>query len=180
MTAASPPLPYKIACLCYLFDAQGQVLLLHRHRPPNQDLYSPIGGKLEQAEGESPTACAVREIAEEVGLTVCERDLHLTGIVSERAFGGQCHWLMFLYEVTRPVTVTRTAFDEGLLEWHAPESLTALAIPETDREVIWPQFWRHRGGFFMAHIDCQGPMLRWQLEQSMPPATSRSLERSGL
>lgn len=162
------PLPYKIAVLCYLFDAQGRVLLLHRRKPPNQSLHSPVGGKLEQAIGESPTTCAVREIFEETGLVVQSSDLHLTGIVSESGFENRCHWLMFLYEITRPVEVSCTTFDEGTLEWHEAADLPSLDLPETDRQVIWPLFWRHRGGFFMAHIDCAGPGLTWQLEQSSP------------
>lgn len=159
-------LPYKIAVLCYLFDERGRVLLLHRVKPPNRDLYSPIGGKLEQAIGESPTACAQREIKEEAGLDIDLTDLHLTGIVSETAYLGETHWLMFLYEVTRPVSIPEEAmsFDEGRLEWHDRDSIQALPIPETDRGVIWPLFWEHRGGFFAAHIDCNGP-LRWRLEQ---------------
>lgn len=174
--AANEPLPYKIAVLCYLFDAQGRVLLLHRIKPPNRHLYSPIGGKLETALGESPTACAAREIKEEAGLDIELADLHLTGVVSEAGFEGQAHWLMFLYEVTRPVELPPEAMemDEGRLEWHAPEQIQSLPIPETDTQVIWPQFWAHRGGFFAAHIDCTGPQLRWSLEQSAritgPPA----------
>jgi len=159
-------LPYKIAVLCYLFDEQGRVLMLHRCKPPNRDLYSPVGGKLEQALGESPTACAVREIQEETGLTVTADDLHLTGLVSESAFDDQMHWLMFLYEVTHPVHVERTTFDEGTLEWFTPEALDDLPIPATDRQVLWPQFWAHRGRFFAAHIDCAGGGLSWRLEQS--------------
>lgn len=172
-----PHLPYKIAVLCYLFDEQGRVLLLHRVKPPNRHLYSPIGGKLEQAHGESPTACAAREIREEAGLDIELSDLHLTGVVSETAFEGQTHWLMFLYEVTRPVTIRPEAmtFDEGRLEWHAPGMIGQLPIPDTDKQVIWPLFWRHRGGFFAAHIDCTGPELAWRVEQSAPtngPPTS--------
>ncbi|WP_432798619.1 NUDIX hydrolase [Poriferisphaera sp. WC338] len=162
-------LPYKIAVLCYLFDEDGQVLLLHRRRPPNQDLYSPVGGKLEQGIGESPTTCAVREIYEETGLTVTASDLHLTGIVSEAGFDDRMHWLMFLYEVTHPVKVTRTSFDEGTLEWHSREKIGKLPIPHTDRDVIWPQFWAHRGGFFMAHIDCHKGSTEFSLEQSYYP-----------
>lgn len=158
-------LPYRIAVLCYLFDAEGRILLLHRRKPPNQDLYSPIGGKLETGIGESPTACAIREIKEEVGLTVTAGDLHLTGIVSEQGYENECHWLMFLYELTRPVTITPTEFDEGRLEWHRVEALDRLPIPQTDREVIWPLFVQHRRRFFMVHITCLGQKMTWQLEQ---------------
>ncbi len=161
----SDPLPYKIAVLCYLFDEAGRLLLLHRVRPPNQDLYSPIGGKLEQDIGESPTTCAIREIHEETGLTVTAQQLHLTGIVSESGFEDTCHWLMYLYEVTHPVDVKPMMIDEGELDWHKPESLPNLSIPQTDREVIWPLFWRYRKRFFMAHIDCTTDPLRWRLEQ---------------
>lgn len=152
------PLPYKIAVLCYLFDQEGRVLLLHRRKPPNQDLYSPIGGKLEQALGESPTACAVREIAEETGLSVRPSDLHLTGIVSETAYENQTHWLMFLFELRHAVQLGQTTFEEGTLEWYSREALERLAIPQTDRQIIWPLFWRYRGKFFAAHIDCRGNM----------------------
>jgi len=165
MRPMSDVLPYKIAVLCYLFDAQGRVLLLHRRKPPNRDLYSPIGGKLEQTTGESPTACAVREIAEEAGVQVAAEQLHLTGIISERAFEGQTHWLMFLYELTQPVSIKKTAFDEGVLEWHTRENIHNLPIPATDQKIIWPLYWKYRGRFFVAHIDCTGEQLQCHLEQ---------------
>jgi 8-oxo-dGTP diphosphatase len=166
------PLPYKIAVLCYLFDAQGRVLLLHRRRPPNEELYSPIGGKLEQADGESPTMCAAREIQEETGLTIRPTDLHLTGIISEAGFLGSMHWLMFLYEVTHPVAIERMTFDEGQLEWHTRADIAALPLPATDRHIIWPLFWKYRGAFFTAHIDCTQSPMRWRLEQPMAEATA--------
>ena len=158
-------LPYKIAALCYLFDAQGRVLLLHRHREPNRHLYSPIGGKLEQGLGESPTTCAVREIHEETGLAVTADRLHLTGIVSETGYEDTTHWLMFLYEVMGPVEVTRKSFNEGTLQWHERESLAQLPLPQTDRQVIWPLFWQYRNNFFAVHIDCQNGALSWRVEQ---------------
>ena len=158
-------LPYQIAVLCYLFDDRGRLLLLHRRKEPNRDLYSPVGGKLDRDRGESPTACAAREIGEETGLSVGPPALHLTGIVSESSYADQYHWLMFLYEVTHPVSVTRTAFEEGTLEWHERGALMGLAIPATDRHIIWPLFWRYRGRFFTAHVHCAGGRLSWRLEQ---------------
>lgn len=163
---ALPALPYRIAALCYLFDERGRVLLLHRIKPPNRHLYSPIGGKLEQALGESPAACAQREIMEEAGVEVAIEDLHLTGIVSESSFEDAGHWLMFLYEVTVPVSLRPEAMtmDEGFLEWFEPGEIENLSIPETDRQVIWPLFWKNRGGFFAAHINCEGGKIDWRLE----------------
>lgn len=163
----STALPYRIAVLCYLFDAQGRVLLLHRAKPPNADLYSPIGGKLEQHLGESPTGCAIREIKEEADIDVTAEDLRLAGIVSECSYEGQGHWLLFCYEVTRPVEVVRTHLHEGRLEWHTLENVSNLSIPESDRKIIWPAFLSHRGGFFMVHIDCKGPEMSWIVEQSI-------------
>lgn len=160
-------LPYRIAVLAYLFDEQGRLLLLHRAKPPNFELYSPIGGKLEQHLGESPTTCAIREIKEEADIDVTADDLHLTGIVSERSYEGQGHWLLFCYEVTRPVQVDRTELDEGRLEWHPVEKVMELSIPETDRRIIWPAFLEHRGGFFAVHIDCSGAELVWTIQQSV-------------
>ncbi len=61
-------LPYQIATLVYIFNRENRLLLLHRSKSPNRDLYSPIGGKLEQAGGESPYTCALREIREETGV----------------------------------------------------------------------------------------------------------------
>jgi 8-oxo-dGTP diphosphatase len=165
MAGVTQSLPYRIAALCYLFDDRGRVLLLHRHKQPNLDLYSPIGGKLEQSHGESPTACAIREIAEETGLQVTQKELHLTGIISEQCYNNEGHWLMFLYEVLGPVEVTCRQFDEGELGWHEPAALEHLAIPQTDRQIIWPLFWAYRGRFFAAHIDCRGGQLSWRIEQ---------------
>ena len=160
---------YTVATLCFLFDAAGRTLLLERTRPPHRGLHSPIGGKLETATGESPAACAAREIHEEAGIQVGVEDLHLAAVVSEADFPGVGHLLMFLYEVTRPVEVPEGVIGEGRLGWHDLAGLDALALPETDRRVLWPLFLRHRGGFFAAHIDLADGEVRWRLEQAAPP-----------
>jgi 8-oxo-dGTP diphosphatase len=86
-------MPYKIAVLCYLYDEEGRLLLLHRRKPPNRDMYSPIGGKLEVAEGEGPHDCALREIREEACVALRHDEIRMISIVSERAYEGEDHWL---------------------------------------------------------------------------------------
>jgi 8-oxo-dGTP diphosphatase len=167
------PLPYRLATLCDLRDNRGRVLLLRRLRAPNQGLCSPIGGKLDMASGESPAQCAQREIREEAGLEIPIERLHLMGLISEQSFEGTGHWLLFMYRVLGPVWVEPHDMPEGRLEWHEPGDLESLALPQTDRSVIWPLVRRHdatspegRPGFFAVHIDCRGGGLRWSLEES--------------
>ena len=160
-----PSLPYRIGVLCYLYDDAGRVLLLRRARHPNRHLYSPVGGKLDVEQGESPTGCALREIEEETGLRLATGDLRLAGIISETAFEGEAHWLMFLFEANGPVQVETGTIDEGTLDWHDPATINDLDIPETDRVVLWPLMRRFTHCFFAAHIDCRGQAMQWRLEQ---------------
>ena len=60
---STPPLAYKIAVLVFLENNAGEHLLLLRAKAPNLGAWSPIGGKLETAVGESPFECAVRSEA---------------------------------------------------------------------------------------------------------------------
>jgi 8-oxo-dGTP diphosphatase len=144
-------LPLKIATLLYVFNGHDEVLLLERAQPPNLGDWSPCGGKLDTASGESPYACACREAAEEIGLELTPRDLHLAGIVSEHGYLGQAHWLMFLFEVKPRLAHLPAPHREGRFGFFSAQALEGLRVPQTDREMIWPLFWRHRGGFFAAH-----------------------------
>jgi 8-oxo-dGTP diphosphatase len=164
------PLPYRIATLLYCFNEAGEVLLLERAQEPNLGLWSPPGGKLHQDDGESPYACACREAHEELGLTLTPTDLHLTGLISEHGYAGQAHWLMFLFEIRPRLQALPSPMREGRFAFHAPTSLSALPLPQTDREQIWPLFWRHRGGFFAAHCRCQPDgRNNWIVEQCSAP-----------
>ncbi len=177
VTGSSESLPYRIACLCDLRDEQGRILLLRRAKSPNLGLCSPIGGKLDVDSGESPAQCAQREIMEEAGIEVPIERLHLIGLVSEQAFEGKGHWLMFVYRVLGPVRVSRSHITEGTLEWFKASEVDALPLPETDRLIIWPLMRKHDAsgpnggpGFFAVHIDCRTPELRWSVEQETPTA----------
>ena len=168
-------LPYTIAVLCYLYDDAGRVLLLHRAQNPNKGMYSPIGGKLKIDSGEGPHDCALREIKEETGLSIDREALRLTGIVSECAYQHEAHWLIFLFEVTTPVdpdALQWADFDEGTLEWKRIDEVAQLAIPRTDREVMWPLVQSHRAGFFVVHIDWSADdEITWTVHESVKEGT---------
>jgi 8-oxo-dGTP diphosphatase len=171
-------LPYQISTLLYCFNKRDEVLLLERAAEPNRGLWSPCGGKLKMDTGESPYACACREAKEELGLDIGPADLHLTGIVSEHGYLGQSHWLMLLFEVKRRLTALPPENREGRFQFFSRAALDTLKLPETDRESIWPWFWKYRGGFFAAHCHCrlEGRNV-WTLEESTLGADERRLKR---
>lgn len=150
------------------------MLLLRRAREPNRGFCSPIGGKLDTATGESPAACAQREIREEAGIDVPLDRLHLMGLISEQSPEG--HWLLFYFRVVGAVEVKAGPMNEGVLEWHATAELDGLPIPETDRRIIWPLVAAveargptERHGFFSVHVDLMDGTLKWQVQQVLPP-----------
>lgn len=160
-------LPYKVATLLYCFNESDETLLMERVREPNRGLWSPCGGKLHTDDGESPYACACREAHEEIGMALSPSDLHLAGLVSEHGYHGRTHWLLFLFEVRRKLTVLPPVHAEGRFQFFPREAVAGLNIPQTDRERIWPWFWQHRGGFFAAHCHCHpGGPDEWTLEES--------------
>jgi 8-oxo-dGTP diphosphatase len=161
-------LPYKIAVLCYLYDDNNNLLLLHRAKEPNADNYSPIGGKLEAKIGESPHACAIREINEESGVRVKQNELRLSGMLAEKAYEDKTHWLLFLFEVMRPIRhseIPEMNIDEGTLEWVHVDDVEHKNIPETDRQIIWNLVKQHRGGFFAVDIDCSVIPFTWEIKE---------------
>ena len=159
-------LPYKIATLLYCFNETGDVLLLERAQEPNRGFWSPGGGKLKMDLGESPYTCACREAQEEMGVKLAPADLHLAGIISEHGYQGQTHWLMFLFEVKVKLQSLPPPHPEGRFEFFPREQISALKIPQTDREKIWPWFWKFRGGFFAAHCHCHPDGRNdWSLEE---------------
>jgi 8-oxo-dGTP diphosphatase len=161
--------PYKISTLLYAFNAQDEILLIERGQEPNLGCWSPAGGKLDTATGESPYACACREAVEEIGVSLVPGDLHLTGLVSEHGYLGQAHWLMFLFEIKTKLSVLPPPHREGRFRFFPKAALSGLRLPQTDAETIWPLFWQHRGGFFAAHCHTHPDgKNEWTLEESRP------------
>ncbi len=163
--------PFTISVLVFVRDAQERFLLLQRAKEPNRGVWSPIGGKLEMAYGESPFECAIRETREEIGITVTEDDLHLFAMVSEKDYEGSGHWLMFLFDCRKPVNELPPSIDEGVFGFFSREELTRIPLPETDRVALWPIYDQFRDGFVALRADCDpAHPLRIVIEGSSPRA----------
>lgn len=161
MSAVVPSLGYKIAVLVFVENSRGEQLLLLRNKAPNRGSWSPLGGKLETSIGESPFECAVREAREEAGLELEVSDLHLFAMIAERAYEGQSHWLLFLFRSRRPHEEVPPEIAEGRFAFFSRPAIDGLAIPETDRRILWPLYDEHRNGFVALRAECDptGPIV---------------------
>lgn len=162
----SAALPHKLSVLVFLQDSAGRQLLIERAKAPNVGQWSPIGGKLETALGESPHQCAARETLEEVGLACAPEEFHLFAMIAERAYEGGAHWLMFLFTCRRTVDALPATISEGRFGFFTREELEQLPLPETDRTGLWPIYDRYRDGFVALRADCTpGRPLHVEIEE---------------
>lgn len=104
---AAYPIRYT---LCFLTRGE-EVLMLHRHNPPNQGLWNGVGGRIEK--GESPREGVIREVREETGF--CLQEVRFAGLLTWDGFetppGG-------LYIFTAEVPQGEAAVcSEGELAW---------------------------------------------------------------
>lgn len=105
---------------------------MERRRPPNQGLWSPPGGKV--APGESPLACARRELAEETALTPAS--LQLTTIVAEDDSVTGEAWLMFVFRCEVTGTPEQMEGPEGRLRLFPIGRLSDLPRPPADMLIL--------------------------------------------
>ena len=165
----SPGLAYKIAVLVFLENTAGEHLLMLRAKPPNLGVWSPIGGKLETAHGESPFECAVRETHEETGHAITAADLHLFAMIAEKAYEGEAHWLMFLFRCKQPIAALPPDISEGKFGFFSRTQVNTIPLPETDRRALWPIYDRYRDKFVALKADCApGKPVQVEIEEITP------------
>ncbi|MCB0045606.1 MAG: 8-oxo-dGTP diphosphatase [Caldilineaceae bacterium] len=137
----------QLATLCYIRRGD-QTLMLHRIKRPNDihaGKWNGLGGKFEP--GETPEACARREIQEESGLAVA--NLQLRGVLTFPAFDEEVDWIAFVFtadyaggEIIDP--------PEGVLAWIDNQKLPDLALWPGDR-IFLP--WLDGERFFSGRFD---------------------------
>lgn len=117
--------------LCYIEDARGRYLLLHRVKKKNDEnegKWIGVGGKFES--GESPEDCLLREVREETGLTLT--DYRLRAVITFVLDGAKTEY-MFLYTAAGWTGELASDCREGDLRWVDKRALYSLPIWEGDR-----------------------------------------------
>ena len=139
--------------LCYL-ERDGRYLVLHRTKKAHDEnggKWIGVGGKFEP--GETPDACALREVREETGLTMT--NFRLRGIV---VFVSDVWGLEYMYLYTATEwTGTLTVCDEGELVWLEKGELLKKNLWEGDR--LFLKALETRDGFFIMKLRYAGERL---------------------
>jgi len=104
--------------------------------------------------GESPYECARREVMEEIGLELSDEDLNCFGYISEKSYEGSGHWLMFLFNCRPRIAKLPEEIDEGRFRFFSRQEIDKLAIPETDRTLLWPYYDQFSEGFIGLRANC--------------------------
>lgn len=147
-------LPFRISVLVFVQNDSNEHLLIKRSKAPNKGCWSPIGGKLEMHQGESPYECARRETREEIGLRLVDSDLHCFGYISEKSYEGTGHWLMFLFNCKKKVKQLPRKIEEGSFAFFSRSEIASLSIPKTDRMLLWPYFDKCSKAFVGIRANC--------------------------
>jgi 8-oxo-dGTP diphosphatase len=126
------PLKLLLVVACALIDADNRVLVAQRPQGKSlAGLWEFPGGKLEQ--GERPEPALIRELSEELGITVKEDCLAPLTFASYAY--PDFHLLMPLYICRR--WEGQVASREGqALKWVRPGKLRDLAMPPADEPLI--------------------------------------------
>lgn len=134
----------QLATLCYV-RREGQTLMLKVATGTSGQpvTYNALGGKVES--GESPRACAVRELEEESGLIAESIALRgivtITGVTFPRLAGRD--WYVLIYEVTKWSGSLTNGGPEGLPVWVDNSSLDHVSFNPGDK-------------YFLEHLDRPG------------------------
>lgn len=121
-----------LVAACALVDADNRVLIAQRPQGKSMaGLWEFPGGKLE--EGETPEACLIRELREELGITTWESCLAPLSFASH-AYEG-FHLLMPLF-ICRKWEGMVTAHEHAAVKWVRPLKLRDYPMPPADEPLV--------------------------------------------
>lgn len=146
----------KVAVLSVLKSGD-QFLLLHRHRQPNKDMFTPVGGKIDPFE--TPLQAAIRETREETGIEVA--NMRYCGVLVETS-PTPYNWISFVFIADIPYQEAPYC-KEGTLQWIPQSQLKEIPTPVTDWHIY--DYLRQGNKFhFDAHYDANLNLLHMKDE----------------
>lgn len=132
MTGSLPPGGLLLVAACALVDADHRVLLTRRPEgKPMAGLWEFPGGKV--LPGETPEACVIRELKEELGLDTAENCLAPLTFASHAY--PEFHLLMPLF-VCRVWHGLPEAREGQALRWLRPRDMAELPMPPADKPLV--------------------------------------------
>jgi 8-oxo-dGTP diphosphatase len=124
--------PILLVAACALIDVDGRVLICRRPQGKQlAGLWEFPGGKVEA--GETPEACLIRELNEELGITVTQACL-APFVFASHSY-ETFHLLMPLY-LCRRWEGQVTAHEHDGLAWVRPERLGDYPMPPADAPLV--------------------------------------------
>ena len=141
---------FKISCLLFIRNKEDEVLMIRRRKSPNKGRWSPPGGKLDMACGESPFECAIREAREETGLMLEDRDLALFWLCFRKGLRIHHELAYVSFRLQEGALSLPPDIDEGHFCFYSRREIDNLEIPPTDHELVWPLFDKRKEGFWGA------------------------------
>jgi 8-oxo-dGTP diphosphatase len=121
-----------LVAACALIDADNRVLIAQRPKHKSMGgLWEFPGGKLEQ--GETPEACLIRELQEELGVTTWESCLAPLSFASHAY--NDFHLLMPLF-VCRKWEGPVVAHEHAAIKWVRPLKLHDHEMPPADAPLV--------------------------------------------
>lgn len=126
----SPTLLFVVAAA--LTNDKGEILLQKRPAETQMGgLWEFPGGKVDH--GESPEIALVRELKEELGITVAAQDVVPETFASE-PLGGR-NLVLLLYRCTRWTGTPAPLFADDI-DWVLPKDMAALPMPPADYPLV--------------------------------------------
>ncbi|MCZ4089822.1 NUDIX hydrolase [Sinorhizobium psoraleae] len=117
-----------------ILERDGRYLLVRRANPPSADMYAFPGGRAEP--GETPAETALRELAEETGISGRDPVLFETYDLPGKESEGR-HFLLSVFRVHADTNSVAIASDDAAgVGWFTPQEIFELPIPESVRQCV--------------------------------------------
>lgn len=109
-----------------ILKSGSKLLLLKRAKEPNENKYTPVGGKIDPFE--NPVDTTIRETLEETGIKISNPKY--CGVMTESS-PTKYNWICFVY-LSEIEYVEPPVCNEGKLEWIDFSDLKNIPTPPTD------------------------------------------------